>query len=1575
MAKSKNTISFEVKATATGFDIVRKKQKGLADSIDNTEKKTKNLDKTQQKNYGRQKQGLIQTANGTKNFSKLSQTIGGGSSGLVGAYATLAANVFAASAAFNALARASKFQQLQEGLELLGNQSGRTLSILATNIRDITGSAISMEQAFSGAALGISGGFGATELTGLAKIAKGAANALGRDLGDAFDRLTRGAIKLEPEILDELGIMVRLDDAVDTYATSLGKSAGALSQVERRQAFMNAILVQGEAKFGDIADSVDNSVYDELGASFSDLTKEIFTFVNESLGLEHVMRLLADNSLILGGSLLLFGSTIAGQMIPALGNAGAAAQSMAAKTRDIADAAEETTNVTAGALKSQISSYKSGGDGIKQFRLAVDAGSDSVRDAQTGLKSVNASMVTLQGNATRSGVAMSAANQKLMIEYQAQAGMLTELIALETGRAAANIAAANAGAAARAASATSDAISAFGGGAATFGATMSAITVASKAYGDELTEIAVNALPDGTKKLGIFQTAQIKGTVRSQKFGAQIRLLGASFLGLLAPLAAVLITLGLLFFAYNKIFNTPKTKEFKKNQEELSKILETQTEKREEFEKAGASNMSQSAIQIRQFEIISNSIGEANEKIKEQIRLRILANKEREGTGAGDISLGKTKEDADKRAQQTTIALVENPAASSSGGGGEDPFIQVAADIEQQFKNFQGITADNFIDLESFKEMKQDDRLKLTSSIFQAEDTGAQQSFLKMIGEDIPLRTEILKKQLNMTAIIGANAEAVEKEFARAIDEADKVTQHLATSMKSVTENLKTAEKNAGAFIRALTPKSSADAISLSFQAIVTESNYAFEQAEKAGAGAAESIGKAFTDTGPNIARLMGTDFQNDLKAVKDKEQEIIDLRASGAGEDALKAQAVLLKKLTETLGGHKETYEETFKRIMDIQTAEITRKNIMEKQKKILGFIKKIQIEGVSMVKLDLAMQKQNFALQTKQRKAKQDTVKGQFSNLKMVDENNKLTETAISLEDFKAQSLEDQRRITIANGIEITNLNGLRNIGHENAVAAFEEQVALAGEEHQAIIGTNQALLKVEETRKRIVALQTEGALQEATINNFARTGQTELGTNDAAQLEMDVALERSKNLEKEKTARQAIIDAEFALNNVKTSIMEQQVINLNKEIDLENSKQARLLAEGKITELTFTKKIDFDRKPFDDAAIAQQSSATTALNQEFTNIENGIKLTVMKGIKAGMDSAADGSLQGAETVGKGVTSEAGVGGTAVTSGEFFALAQTQVNSFKEGLLELGPEGAAIGAVSQGAVTVASALATIGDANASAGKKMDAAKAVFSAIGSVMATQAKAQEAAVDTQINAEKKRDGKSKESLAKIKAMEAKKVAIQRKAFEQNKKVQLANAIITGFSAIQSGFATPPFFPVGLAMGAFAIAQTAMQIQGIRKQTFQGGGGDSASASAAPSTIAVGGKRSNKVDVSKSAGSSEMDYLRGGKGIGSNANNFRGAAMGLKGYAAGGVVVGERGPEVYDPTNQEIIPNYDLGGGKNMNVTFNVNAVDAQSVEALLNNNQGAVVGAIRNAANSYGQDFLPDVNVGYEMTEK
>jgi hypothetical protein len=34
--------------------------------------------------------------------------------------------------------------------------------------------------------------------------------------------------------------------------------------------------------------------------------------------------------------------------------------------------------------------------------------------------------------------------------------------------------------------------------------------------------------------------------------------------------------------------------------------------------------------------------------------------------------------------------------------------------------------------------------------------------------------------------------------------------------------------------------------------------------------------------------------------------------------------------------------------------------------------------------------------------------------------------------------------------------------------------------------------------------------------------------------------------------------------------------------------------------------------------------------------------------------------------------------------------------------------------------------------------------------------------------------------------------------------------------------------------------------------------------------------------------------------------------------------------------------------------------------------MLMDQQGTIVGVIRDAANSYGEDFLPDVNIGYDM---
>lgn len=274
-----------------------------------TDRATKSADQ-----YSKKNKGVAQaTSNSTKAFSKMTTGI---SSGLVPAYATLAANAFALSAAFGLLSRNDAISKLQEGLEFTGRAAGRNLTFVADKLREITDNAISSEQAMRTTAVGISAGFSESQMEGLAKVAKGASLALGRDMADAMDRLTRGAAKLEPEILDELGIMVRLDKATKDYAQTINKSVTSLTMFERRMAFTNAIIADGTSKYDELAEALDASPYSKLGATFSDLTKDVIEFLQK--GLRPVINFLAESKVALLGVGAAFLSSIGGTMIGGL---------------------------------------------------------------------------------------------------------------------------------------------------------------------------------------------------------------------------------------------------------------------------------------------------------------------------------------------------------------------------------------------------------------------------------------------------------------------------------------------------------------------------------------------------------------------------------------------------------------------------------------------------------------------------------------------------------------------------------------------------------------------------------------------------------------------------------------------------------------------------------------------------------------------------------------------------------------------------------------------------------------------------------------------------------------------------------------------------------------------------------------------------------------------------------------------------------------------------------------------------------------------------------------------------------
>ena len=208
-----------------------------------------------------------------------------GLGGLVGAYAGAAATVFALQASFDALARSARALQTLEGLGSLANTFGQNASDLLTSVRDITKGQLTIAESAQQINLSLSAGFNTEQIEGLAGVALKASRALGRDLSDSFTRVVRGSAKLETELLDELGIFTKIEPATAAYAAQLGKSRLALTEFERRQAFVNAVIAEGERKFSSINTTLPTTAeqIEAFGVKILDLATQIGGFLAQTI--------------------------------------------------------------------------------------------------------------------------------------------------------------------------------------------------------------------------------------------------------------------------------------------------------------------------------------------------------------------------------------------------------------------------------------------------------------------------------------------------------------------------------------------------------------------------------------------------------------------------------------------------------------------------------------------------------------------------------------------------------------------------------------------------------------------------------------------------------------------------------------------------------------------------------------------------------------------------------------------------------------------------------------------------------------------------------------------------------------------------------------------------------------------------------------------------------------------------------------------------------------------------------------------------------------------------------------------
>jgi hypothetical protein len=110
--------------------------------------------------------------------------------------------------------------------------------------------------------------------------------AMGQNATKSLDDLTTALGRQSPMILDNLGITLKLEEAYKIYAEELGKTVDALTEEEKKQAFVNAALIKGreavEQLGGANLDSA--ATTEQLSAAWSDFQVAFGSLLTEVSG-------------------------------------------------------------------------------------------------------------------------------------------------------------------------------------------------------------------------------------------------------------------------------------------------------------------------------------------------------------------------------------------------------------------------------------------------------------------------------------------------------------------------------------------------------------------------------------------------------------------------------------------------------------------------------------------------------------------------------------------------------------------------------------------------------------------------------------------------------------------------------------------------------------------------------------------------------------------------------------------------------------------------------------------------------------------------------------------------------------------------------------------------------------------------------------------------------------------------------------------------------------------------------------------------------------------------------------------
>ena len=158
---------------------------------------------------------------------------------------------------------------------------GESASIAMEKLQEATNGTMNQfnlfQQANNAMILGVSKN--SDEMAEMFDIAQRLGRALGRDTASSVESLITGIGRQSRLMLDNIGIIVKAEEAYESFANALGVSVDELSDADKKQAFLNATMESARAKVKSLGDEVivNQDSFDRLKATIDDLTVSIGT--------------------------------------------------------------------------------------------------------------------------------------------------------------------------------------------------------------------------------------------------------------------------------------------------------------------------------------------------------------------------------------------------------------------------------------------------------------------------------------------------------------------------------------------------------------------------------------------------------------------------------------------------------------------------------------------------------------------------------------------------------------------------------------------------------------------------------------------------------------------------------------------------------------------------------------------------------------------------------------------------------------------------------------------------------------------------------------------------------------------------------------------------------------------------------------------------------------------------------------------------------------------------------------------------------------------------------------------------